>query len=280
MMSAYRNKTVVITGACGGMGRALTLRFGLAGARIAMIDLDDSQLDTFQVHLQEKNIQATGYVCDVTDTSQVHETFSRIQADFHCIDILINNAGITHRSPFLETDTHVFHQIMEVNYFGAVHCTKAALPSLCQSEGQVITMSSMSGFTPLYHRSAYSASKHALHGLFDDLRLEMEPLGVNIMLVCPGFTATDIRHNALEGDGSIVSEPLKLTGSATPPSQVAEEIFKASLKRKPLLLVSNVDWRARILARLFPRLFGRYVASHLSGVQLHPDLPTETSPNS
>ncbi len=276
MMSAYRNKTVVITGASGGMGRALTLRFGLASARVAMIDLDLSQLETFQAHLEQKNIQATGYICDITDTAQVHDTFSRIQADFHSIDILINNAGITHRSAFMDTDSCVFHQVMEVNYFGAVHCTKAALPALCESQGQVITMSSMSGFTPLFHRSAYSASKHALHGLFDDLRLEVEPEGVNIMLVCPGFTATDMRHNALEGDGSIVSEPLKLTGSATPPSEVAEEIFRATLKRKPLLLVSNVDWRARVLARLFPGLFGRYVANHLSGVQLT-DLPEEAT---
>ncbi|WP_461535732.1 SDR family oxidoreductase [Spongorhabdus nitratireducens] len=271
MVSTYRNKTVVITGACGGMGRALSLRFGQAGARIAMIDLNSEQLDTFKAHLEQKNIQAKGYVCDITKNAQVHDTFSKILADFTSVDLLVNNAGITHRSAFSETDIQVFHRVMQVNYFGAVHCTKAAMPALCQSKGQVITMSSMSGFTPLYHRSAYSASKHALHGLFDDLRLELEPRDVNVMLVCPGFTATDIRRNALEGDGSIVNEPLRLVGSATPASQVAEEIFKASLKRRHLLLVSNVNWRARILARFFPRFFGHYVAGHLSGVHLDPE---------
>jgi short-subunit dehydrogenase len=156
---------------------------------------------------------------------------------------------------------------MAVNYFGALYCTQAALPSLIARGGQIIVLSSLSGIAPLLYRSAYNASKHALHGLFETLRFELKGSGVNVMLVCPGFTATDLRKNALVGDGSVAAQPPLAMGKVASPQDVAEAIYHGALKRRRLLVLSNVDWRARVLARFFPRLFERVLLPRLSGLR-------------
>lgn len=266
MSHSYRDKTVVITGACAGIGRALSQRFGMAGAHVALIDLNREQIATCVDHLESRGVQARGYRCDVSDQKGVHETMNRIMEDFQRIDVLINNAGITHRSLFEDTAAEVHHRLMAINYFGALYCTREALPALLDSHGLVITMSSMSGFAPLQFRSAYCASKHALHGLFNCLRVELMNRGVDIMMVCPGFTATDIYKNALQGDGGIVKKPFTLSGKAASPADVAEEAYVGAVKRKRLLLLSNVDWRVRLFARFFPVFFERYLAHRIGGI--------------
>ena len=264
-MPKFRHKTVVITGACAGIGRSLAMRFGDAGARIALIDIRDEELAAFNDHLESRSVFSKSYHCDISQPEQVKHSFQAILEDFGKIDVLINNAGITHHSSFAQTEPQVFHKMMDVNYFGALYCTRAALPSLIDNSGQIITMSSMAGFAPLEFRSAYSASKHALHGLFDCLRVELRDKNVSVMLACPGFTATDIYRNALQADGSL-SDHLQMTGKATAPADVAEEIYQAALKRKRLLILSNVDWRARLFARCLPGFFERHLAHRISGV--------------
>ena len=268
-MPRFQHKTVVITGACGGIGRALALRFGEAGARIAMLDIQDEQLAAFREHLESRNIQVKSYHCDISDPEQVGHTFQSIISDLCTIDVLINNAGVVHHSTFEDTHLDVFRKTMDINYFGALHCTQSALEQLIANKGQIITMSSTSGFAPLWFRSAYSASKHALHGLFDCLRVELMDKDVDVMLVAPGFTATDIYRNALEADGSVTINPLDMPGKATSPADAAEEIYQAARKRKRLLVMSNVDWRARIFARCLPGLFERHLAHKITGVA-HP----------
>ncbi|MFN3581855.1 MAG: SDR family NAD(P)-dependent oxidoreductase, partial [Pseudomonas sp.] len=140
-------------------------------------------------------------------------------------------------------------------------------PSIVQRQGQIIVLSSLSGFAPLLYRSAYNASKHALHGLFETLRMEVRPQGVNVMLVTPGYTATDIRKNALVGDGSINQQSIAAPFKVASPSDVADEIYRGAVKRRKLMVLSNVDWRARLLARFFPGLFERWMLPKLSGVK-------------
>lgn len=264
-MMSFRNKVVVITGANAGIGRALSQRFAVAGAWIAMLDLEAEPLEAFADHLsQHHNTRARGYVCDVSDPVAVHQTFNRIVEEFDGVDVLINNAGVTHHSQFVDTDLEVFRRVMEVNYFGALHCTKAALSSLLARKGLLITLSSMSGFTPLLDRSAYAASKHALHGLFDSLRVELDGQGVGVMLVCPGYTATEMSEHALRGDGTVGASGLRPGGREASTQEVAEQVFQGARKRRRLLVLRNVDWRARIFARLCPGLFDRYLAARLS----------------
>lgn len=264
----FAHKVVLISGGCAGIGRALVLRFAQAGARLVILDVQDTELAFLVQHLRDQfNCEALGLVCDVADANAVNQAVASAREHFGGIDVLINNAGITHRSTFAETDLAVFQRVMAVNYFGALHCTLAALDSLIARQGQVIVLSSLSGFTPLLYRSAYNASKHALHGLFETLRHELKGSGVGVMLVCPGFTATDLRKNALVGDASLSRQPALAVGRVASAQDVAEEIYQAALRRRRLLVLSNVDWRVRWLARFFPRLFERVLLPRLSGLK-------------
>ncbi|UUY10246.1 SDR family oxidoreductase [Pseudomonas sp. J452] len=264
----FERKVVLISGGCAGIGRALAMRLAQAGARLVILDLQQTELDSLVQHLRDHhNCEALGLCCDVADAPAVEQAIALACERFGGIDVLINNAGITHRSTFAETELAVFQRIMAVNYFGAVHCTKAALPSLIARRGQIIVLSSLSGFAPLLYRSAYNASKHALHGLFETLRAELKGSGVNVMLVCPGFTATDLRKNALVGDGSMAQQPPLAIGKVASAQDVAEAIYRGALQRRRLLVLSNINWRARLLARFFPRLFERVLLPRLSGLK-------------
>lgn len=263
----FERKVVLVTGACAGIGRALAQRFAQAGARLVLLDLDQAALDSLAQHLRDHhNVEVLALRCDVAEAAAVEAAVALAVEQFGGIDLLINNAGITHRSRFADTDLAVFQRIMQVNYFGALHCTRAALPSLLARRGQIVVLSSLSGFAPMLDRSAYNASKHALHGLFETLRLELAGSGVNVMLVCPGFTATDIRKKALVGDGSVTAQPIPFVGKVNAPQDTAEAIYRAAVRRKRLLIHSNVNWLARLLARLSPRLFEHWLVPRLSGV--------------
>ncbi|VFT03811.1 short chain dehydrogenase [Pseudomonas aeruginosa] len=246
--------------------------FRPAGARLAILDLDQAALDSLVQHLRDHlGGEALGLRCDVADADAVERAVALAVERFGGIDVLVNNAGITHRGTFAETGLGVFRKVMAVNFFGAVHCTRAALPSLLERRGQIVVLSSLTGFAPLLYRSAYNASKHALHGLFDTLRMELEGTGVSVTLACPGFTATDLRKNALVGDGSVTRQPVQVLGSqVASPVEVAEAIFQGAARRRRLLVLSNVNWRARLLARFFPRLFEKLLVPRLSGLKPQP----------
>jgi len=259
----FANKTVVITGATGGMGRALCRRFGRAGAKIALLDLHRETLDVFARELNQTGIQTLALPCDVTNEPACESAIQHIIATFGGIDALINNAGITQRSAFEKTQIGVFRKVMEVNFFGALHCTKAALPELIKNQGRIIVMSSIAGFSPLYGRSGYSASKYALHGLFESLRAELKAKDVRVLMVCPGFTATDIEKNALGGDGRPTTHPRSTTGKIAVPEEVAEAIYRAALRNKRLLVLSTVGKLAYFVSRFFPAYYERVMTKRL-----------------
>ncbi len=265
----YRHKVVLVSGGCSGIGRALVLRFAQAGAYPVILDLDQAALDSLVQHLREHlHVEALGLRCDIADAEAVQRAVALAVERFGGIDVLVNNAGITHRSLFIETELAVFRRVMAVNFYGALHCTQAALPSLLARHGQIVVLSSLTGFAPLLYRSAYNASKHALHGLFDTLRMELDGTGVAITLACPGFTATDLRKNALVGDGSVIRQPAVVLGAeVASPRDVAESIYQGALRRRRLLVLSNVNWRARLLARFFPRLFEKLLVPKMSGLR-------------
>jgi NAD(P)-dependent dehydrogenase (short-subunit alcohol dehydrogenase family) len=265
----FERKVVVITGGCAGIGRALAERMAQAGARLVIFDLEQNALDALVQHLADRhNADALGLRCDVSDATAVQQAIALVVDRFGGI----NNAGITHRSRVADTSLKVFERIMAVNFYGALHCTQAALPSLIAREGQIIVLSSLSQYAPVPDRAAYNASKHALHGLFETLRGELDGTGVNVMLVCPGYTATDLRKNVLVGDGSTAPQPALAVGRVASPQDVAESIFQGALKRRQLLVLSNLDWRARLVARCFPRLFDSVLLPRLAGTRVSQDL--------
>ena len=257
------NKVVVITGATGGMGRALAWRFGRAGAKLGLLDLQRDAVAAFAHELQQSGIAAHGCVCDVTDEHACHAAIQSVLAHCGGLDLLINNAGITQRSAFAQTQSEVFRRVLNVNLFGALYCTQAALPALLQSKGMIIVMSSIAGFSPLFGRSGYSASKHALHGLFESLRTELREVGVQVMMVCPGFTATGIEKNALGGDGKPTLQPRSTTGRIAAPEEVADAIYRATRKRKRMLVLSRVGKLAYWVSRFAPALYERMMYKRL-----------------
>jgi len=266
MARDFAGKTVIVTGAAGGLGRALCLRFAAAGARIVALDRDAAVLQglTFP-----DGVDAIRLGCDVSNEADCLDAMAEARRAFGGIDVLINNAGITHRSAFAHTESAVIRHVMEVNFFGALHCTHAALSDLVARRGMVIAISSVAGFAPLIARTGYAASKHALHGFFDSLRSEVEPAGVKVLLVCPSFIQTGIEKNALAGDGGPARHPQAIVGMRATPEAMAERIFQAASREQRMLLPDRVSrlswWVSRLAPRLYERLMVRKLGKEMLG---------------
>lgn len=254
----YAGKVVVITGAAGGLGRALSKQFLAAGAHVALLDMNGPALRTTADSLL---FTAPGRVlaitCDVSDAEDCQHAIATVIAHWGGIDVLVNNAGIAHRSLLCETDLAVLRQVMNVNFFGAVHCTQLALRSLRARRGQIVVISSIAGFSPLFGRTAYSASKHALHGFFDSLRSEVEDDGVDVTIVCPAFIATGIERAALGGDGGAATLPRNAIGGEVSADDMATRILTAVCRRQRLYLPTWLAKLAWWTSRLVPAYFAQ-----------------------
>lgn len=262
-MRDFRTKVVVVTGAAGGLGRALCFRFGAAGSRIVALDRDAASLAGLFGDLQGSGITAITEVCDLSRDEDCRRAIAAAIQAFGGIDVLISNAGITHRSAFARTQPEVIRRVMAVNFFGALHCTHAALEALLARRGMIVVISSVAGFAPLIARTGYAASKHALHGFFDSLRTEVEPLGLKVLLVCPSFIETGIEQHALAGDGNLASHPQSIVGTRATPDAIAGKIFTAAAKERRLLLPDAVSRSSWWLSRLAPRFYARLMAGKL-----------------
>ena len=265
----FSGRMVVVTGAGGGLGRALCMAFGRAGARIAALDRDPAGLTQTAAGLEAEGIAGISCVCDVTREEDCANAVAETRRCFGAVDVLINNAGITQRSAFAQTRPAVIRRVMEVNFFGALHCTHAALDDLIARRGMIIAISSVAGFAPLIARTGYAASKHALHGFFDSLRTEVEPLGVKVLIVCPSFIQTGIEKNALAGDGGPAQHPQAIVGTRSTPEAMAHLIFEAASRERRLLLPDGVSraawWVTRVAPRLYEQLMVKKLRQEMTG---------------
>jgi len=252
---AFEGRTVVITGAAGGIGRALALGFADAGAQVAVLDVDGAGAAKAAGEVTSRGARAFSAACDVRDAAACAAAIGEARRALGPVDVLVNNAGISHRSAFAETDLAVIRRVMDVNFFGAVNCTKAAIDDLIARRGQVVAVSSVAGFGPLVLRTGYSASKHALHGFFDSLRSEVGPQGVGVLLACPSFARTAIDASALGKDGLPVGGEKRLVGRQLEPEEVAAAILKAAARREDLVLISPVAKASWWLSRMLPKVY-------------------------
>ena len=248
-------KVVLISGAAGGLGAALCQRYARAGSRIAAMDLDAGRLDTLVTDLKQRGVQALALPGSIADPASCQAALAATLSHFGSIDGLINNAGISHRSLLRATGIEVIRQVMDVNFFGAVQLTQAALPHITAQRGFVAAISSVAGFSPLIGRTGYAASKHALHGFFDTLRSEVEDLGVSVTLVCPSFIRTGIGAAGLGGDGAQASSARLTTGGESSAEAIAERIFVGVAESRRLLLPDRTSRLAWWLSRLAPQRF-------------------------
>ena len=187
----------------------------------------------------------------------------RVVAERGGVDVVVANAGITHISPFADTDVDVLRRVMDVNFFGAVHTVRAALPSLVERRGQIVVVSSVAGIAPLALRTGYAASKHALHGCFESLRVELRGTGVGVTMVCPSFVRTAIGDHALGPHGDGPTLPRTETGTPAEPSDLADAVFDATIRRRRLLLHSPTAKLSYVVARLWPSGYERIMARRI-----------------
>ena len=257
----FAGRTVLISGAAGGLGAALCQRYAAAGAHIAAMDVDAGRLEALVAELHGRRVLALPG--DIADAAQCKAAVQATLAHFGALDGLINNAGISHRSLLQDTDPGVIRRVMEVNFFGALYLTHAALPHITARRGVIAAVSSVAGYSPLIGRSGYSASKHALHGFFDSLRSEVEGAGVGVTLICPSFIRTGIGAAALGGRGAAASGPRLISGGESGAEDIADRIFDAVAEDRRLLLPDRTSRLAWWISRLAPAYYARVMKRRL-----------------
>lgn len=250
-------KTAVITGGAGGLGRALASALQARGWQTALIDLPGPELDA------AAGPAASLHACDLTDADAVKRTCAEIRAACPSIDLAIYNAGVTLVAPFAGMAMDAHRRVFEINYFSAVAVAAEFLEDLRASRGTHLAISSVAGFSPLYLRTAYAGSKHALEGFFNSLRSEEAPHGVRVQIAAPSFVATNLGRSGTDARG--IGRP----GAAADgvdymtPEIAAAIILKGLDKGQAMIPVGRVAHLAWLVQRLSPRLMERLMARQM-----------------
>lgn len=234
-LSTRGTPVVIVTGAGGGLGLALARELKKRNAKVVGCDLKFSDTEVPEVQL----------VGDVTDPKFSEQVVQEAIRRFGRVDLLINNAGISHFSKFEQTELKTLSSVMNVNFWGAVHFTRSALEALKKSQGAIWTISSIAGFSPLFERTGYSASKHALHGFFSSLRSELDQHGVQITLICPSFIKTQIDPQQTRA----------VTGGEMTPSQMAQRICSRWQPKTWILFPTGFARLAWWVQMVFPKWY-------------------------
>jgi short-subunit dehydrogenase len=259
-MSFFQDKVVVITGGSDGIGKALIEALIPRGAKVATCGRSHDKIYKLQMEYSRFLLHAVA--CDVSDETECRRFIESTIETFGGIDILINNAGISMRALFADCDTKVTRKVMEINFLGAVYCTKYALPAILKNQGTIVGVSSTAGYRGLPGRSAYSASKFALQGWLESLRTELLHSGVHVMWVCPGFTASNIRLAALDKQGETRGETVLDEGSLMSAHDCAEHILKAIERRKRTLILTFLGKVTVFINKVAPSLADRLTYRH------------------
>jgi short-subunit dehydrogenase len=256
MSDFFKNKVVAITGGSEGIGKAMVDLLLSSGAKVATCGRNSDKLYGLQAEYPSYALHTV--VADVAVENDCRHFIESTINMYGGIDVLINNAGISMRALFKDVSTEVLRNVMDVNFFGAVYCTRYALNSLLERKGIIAGVSSVAGYRGLPGRSAYSASKFALQGWLEAIRTELSDDGVHVMWVSPGFVASNIRTVALNKDGS-VAENLMDEKSMMKPNECAEEILHAIAKKKRSLVLTLTGKRTVFMNKFFPELTDKLV---------------------
>lgn len=261
---------MIVTGASSGIGRALALEGLKRGMKVV---LAARNLDAMKQITNESGADEYHYLTFQADVSQKADCEKMVEATiekFGQIDVLINNAGLSMRAIFEQVELEVLETLMQVNFWGTVYCSKYALPHLLASQGSIVGISSIAGHKGLPARSGYSASKFAMHGLLETIRIENQKRGLHVLIASPGFTSSNIRKTALSKDGSAQGESPREEEKMMSAHQVAQHIINAINKRKRSLVLTQQGKLTVWLNKFFPALVDKLVYAHMAK---EPDSP-------
>lgn len=259
----FKDKVIVITGASSGIGLAAARLFGSYGAKVVMAARSyEKMLDIAASVGSESNV-----LCVKTDVSVEEDCrylIKKTVEKFGKIDILVNNAGISMRAMFKDLDLSVLHSLMDVNFWGTVNCTKYALPYILKTKGSVVGVISIAGYSALPARTGYSASKYAVRGFLDTLRIEHLYDGLHVMVFAPGYTSSNVRNAALTANGTVQGETPLDEGKLMSAEKCAEYLARGLYKRKDRMTLTLLGKATVFMHRLLPKLTDRLTYSFIS----------------
>lgn len=261
-MKSLNGKVAVVTGAANGLGRSLAFLLAKEKAHLALLDIDEKQLNETKEAIGEEGIKVKVYPVDIADQKAVEQTASQIASDFSSIDILINNAGVSINFPFTAQRLEDFKWVTEVNYLGTVYCCYAFYPFLAQQNiAAIVNVSSGAAFQPLPRRTAYCGSKFAIRGFSQAFQMELWGSNIQLSVAYPGPIKTSMPER-----GKFLNEKDRkkdlhyLTNQGYPPDWVAQKIIKGIQKRRKKILIGNeVVWGYHF-KRWFPEVMNYFIA--------------------
>lgn len=266
----FKDKVVVITGASSGIGLACSRLFGSYGSKVVMAARSIEKLQAEEASVSPVSENVLCVRTDVSKEEDCRNLVAKTVAVFGGIDILINNAGISMRAMFTDLDLSVIKSLMDVNFWGTVYCTKAALPYLLERKGSVVGVISIAGYTALPARTGYSSSKYAIRGFLDTLRIEHLYDGLHVMVFAPGYTSSNVRNAALTADGSPQGNTPLDESKLMSAEDCARHLAKGLYKRKSAVTLTALGKLVIFFHRLFPNLTDRLTYAYISR---EPDSP-------
>ncbi|KAF0237338.1 MAG: 3-oxoacyl-ACP [Prolixibacteraceae bacterium] len=253
-----QNKVVVITGASSGIGKALAEKYASEGWNLALAARRIVQLQ--EIEKQFPQVEVLSVKTDVTIESDCKNLIDKTLEKFGRIDVLINNAGISMRAVLENLDLEVIRKVMEVNFWGTVYCTKYALPWLLNSKGSLVGVISVGGYVGLPGRSGYSASKFAMRGFLDSIRVENRRSGLHVLIAAPGFTTSEIRKHALVADGSQQGETPRDENKMMSAEECARHIYRAVKSRQRKVILTFIQGKVTVfVAKLWADLIDGFI---------------------
>lgn len=261
MHTYFKDKVIIITGASSGIGLATARLFAGMGAKLSLAARSIDRLESLASELTDDRSRILCIKTDVSVEEDCRRLIEETVRRFGKIDILINNAGISMRAPFLDVNMEVIKKLMNVNFWGTVYCSKYALPEILKTKGSIAGVISTAGYVAIPGRTGYVTSKYAIRGFLETLRIEHLNDGINILVFAPGYTASNVRNAALLADGSPQGYSPKDEGKLMSAEKVAEKLAYGLYRRKKEMILTALGYWDIWLYRRFPRLMDR--------VQLH-----------
>lgn len=259
-MNSTKDKVIWITGASSGIGEALVYQLSKSEAKIILSSRREEELKKVKINAGLSDDNSLIIPLDLSNTNDAKIWANQIISKFGKIDMLINNGGQSQRSSVIDTVSEVERKLFEINYFSAVNLSKAVLPfMLKQKSGKIIVISSIAGKFGFFLRSSYSAAKHALHGYFESLRLELENQGISVLMVCPGKIKTNVSLNAISNEGKEHNQMDPSHENAMSAEECAKQIISAIIQNKEEIYVGGKELLIVKIKRFLPGLFGKLI---------------------